>query len=143
MKKAKQIFFRTTTNYHGKRGEVKAPLTTYDLESALFETERYFESAMCKFFLMGETLRSIKEDGELKGKFVDLGVQAKNLTREVKGFLAGWGFEQNDGSMRLLVKDVPVRVRVLDKFYPWLEHQDFTWYKVTQFNTPNPWTEGL
>ena len=142
MKKTKQTFFRTTTN----KKAVKVPkvvLTTYDLENALFEAERYFESAMCKFFLMGETLRSIKEDNELKGKFIDLGVQAKDLTKEVKGFLLGWGFEQDDGQFRLNVKDILVRVRVLDKFYPWLEHPDFCWYKVTQFNTPNPWTEGL
>src|SRR3990167_11063921 len=138
MKKKKRTFFRTTAN---KVPQV--PVTTSDLENALFEAERYFEQAMCKFFLMGETLRSIKEDGEVRGKFIDLGVQSKNLTREVKGFLASWGFELTDGSMCLMVKDVPVRVRVLDKFYPWLEHQDFCWYKVTQFNTPNQWREGL
>lgn len=140
MKKPKKTFFKTTTS----KKKVELPvLTTYDLENALFETERYFESAMCKFFLMGETLQSIKEDGEIKGKFVDLGVEDKSLTKEVKGFLSQWGFELGDGTMHLHIKDVPVRVRIIYKHFPWLEHQDFCWYKVTQFNTPNPWREGL
>ena len=142
MKKKKQTFFKTTNNKKVVKVE-KPVLTTYDLENALFEAERYFESAMCKFFLMGETLRSIKMDNEVKGKFIDLGVEDKSLTKEVKGFLQGWGFEQADGSMRLMVKDVPVRVRIIYRHFPWLEHQDFCWYKVTQFNTPNPWREGL
>lgn len=142
MKKKKQTFFRTTINKKPVKVE-KPVLTTYDLDNALLEAERYFESAMCRFFLMGETLRSIKEDGEVKGKFIDLGVQSKDLTKEVKSFLLGWGFEQDNKEYRLNVKDVLVRVRVFDKHYPWLEHQDFCWYKVTQFNTPNPWREGL
>ena len=138
MKKPKKTFFRTTS----KKAEAPV-LTTYDLENALFEAERYFEQAMCKFFLMGETLRSVKEDGEVKGKFIDLGVQSKYLTKEVKGFLAGWGFELADGEMRLLVKDVPVKIRVITKHCYWLAYPDFVWYKATQFNTPNPWREGL
>ena len=142
MKKPKKTFFRTTTNKKPVKVE-KTLLTTYDLENALFEAERYFEQAMCKFFLMGETLRSIKMDGELKGKFIDLGVEDKSLTKEVKSFMTQWGFELGDGTMRLTIKEVPIRVRIIYKHYPWLENQDFCWYKVTQFNTPNPWREGL
>ena len=141
MKKPKKTFFRTTSKKPVK--VEKTLLTTYDLENALFETERYFEQAMCKFFLMGETLRSIKIDNEVKGKFIDLGVEDKSPTKEVKSFLQGWGFELGDGTMRLMVKDVPVRIRIIYKHYPWLENQDFCWYKVTQLNTPNPWREGL
>ena len=44
MKKTKQTFFRTTTNKKPVKVE-KPVLTTYDLENALFEAERYFELA--------------------------------------------------------------------------------------------------
>ena len=119
-----------------------------DLDFALYEMERYFEQVMVPFYLIGESLTTVKDKGQVDGHKIELLTLERYLTKEVRSFFKGWGFTLNahPRTVRKIkhnIKGIPVEIKVLKRRPKWLEHPDTTWYKVTQFMTPNPWRAAL
>lgn len=101
--------------------------------------EMNFESAMCRFVLLGETLRSIRENDQLEGKKLELGMFSNTLTPEVVSLFKQWGLKIGDKAITTKIGNVPVEIKIIKRKYKFMEYLDFVWYKIGQFETPNPW----
>ena len=140
----KQTSGKTTPKKKVKKFTKSKPLPKLeDLDHALYEMERYFEQVHIPFFLRGNTLATIKDKEQVDGRKIELGVVERYLTKEVRSFFKGWGFSFSPRRIKINIREIPVEVKILKRRPKWLEHPDTTWYKVTQFNTPNPWRAGL
>ena len=123
--------------------ELKEPPSIDDLDYVLYEMETYFERLVIPLFLRGETLRTMKNKGQVDGYKIELLTLKRYLTKEVRSFLKEWGFEVTPRRIKKTIKDIPVVVKVLKRRPSWLESPDRMHYKVTSFLTPNPWKMGL
>lgn len=118
----------------------KKTFTVEELEAALVEAERDFDSAVLRVMLLGETLRSIKEDDLLKGDKIELGVLRQRLTREVRGWFKEFGYRVSDGLITKEFNGVPIEIKVIKKHYPFFEHLDSVLYGAFDaLDVPNPW----
>ncbi len=114
--------------------------TTEELEAALYEVERDLDSAVLKVLLLGETLRSIKEDNQIKGDKIELGLEKKRLTKEVRSWLNSFGYKIKDRLMVKVFKGVPIEIKIIKRNYSFFKHPDIVFYKAFEvFNIPNPW----
>ena len=144
MKTKKQVSGKTMTKKTkamvNKSKPVEYKLTTEELEDALFEAEQDFQKAVLKIMLLGETLRSIKEDNEIKGKKIELGILERKLTKEVRGWFNEFGYELTSKSLKKVFKNVPIEVRIIKRSYPFFKHLDSVFYKTFDaIDIPNPW----
>lgn len=115
-------------------------LTTEELEAALFEVGEDLDKAVLKVMLLGETLRSIKEDNEIKGSKIELGLKKERMTKEVKGWFKEFGYDINDKFMTKEFKGVPIEIKIIKRNYPFFKHPDMVFYKSFEvFDIPNPW----
>lgn len=136
------------------------------LNEALMTLWDEFVRFSCRFYLLGETARSVKQDKELKGEKIELGVTGHQLTREVLSFMTSYfdpieikiddkwlAMSKNMGSVffddkrdsithiRFNVKTVPVEVKVVRKLTDYFKHPDMILYNFDEFNIPNPFNK--
>ncbi len=114
-----------------------------DLDTALAMAEDYMERAMLPFVLLGDTLKSIKDKDQVDGDKIELGIEVKQLTKEVKSLFKTWEFDVSDNMITFKVGEVPVEILIIKRHWTFLEHLDVMFYKITQFKIPNPWRKYL
>lgn len=118
---------------------------TEALEKALQHVEDMFDRCVCPFFLLGETLRSITQDNQIKGNKVELGVKVKQLTPEVLVTFTSPDFStnltdfiHNDKMLSYKVEGVSVEIKIIHKKFKCLDNLDSLLYKWGDYLIPNP-----
>lgn len=123
--------------------EEKPKFREEDLNTELLNVDDIMGRAMCSFFLLGETAKSIKEGGPLRGDKIEVGCLAKSVTPEVISVFnvyvkdANMYLDENGFSYTSAV-GVPVECKFIHNDYPFLEHPDFEFYFAAEYNLPNP-----
>ena len=118
---------------------IKKNFSLEDLDTALAMAEDYMERAMLPFVLLGDTLKSIKDKDQVDGNKIELGVEIRYITKEVRSLFKTWEFNVSDNMVKFMVGTVPVEILIIKKHWTFLEHLDVMFYKITQFKIPNPW----
>ncbi len=109
------------------------------LEAALYKAEDDFDKAVCKFMILGKSLKTMKEDLVINGNKVELGVWERRMTKEVRGWFKEWGWKIGKDKMTITFGGVPIEVKFIKKVVRPYDHPDVMYYKVAQFQIPNPW----
>jgi hypothetical protein len=155
----------TTSKKNGKKaGKSSSKIYSREhLDRALIGVLDIFERASCPFFLLGETARSIVEDGALDGSEIEIGIKAQHATKEALSALntvlsdlelliannweiqdKGWGTghfietRNTAKKLRFMSEDVPVTVKIIRKKYSFLEYLDNVVYAFDDYKVPNP-----
>lgn len=110
-----------------------------------FTYSRVDEYSRLRFFLLGETLTSLLE-GTLQGEELHLGMRKKwindqgELYKQSKELLRQHipGVVITDDEITFIHNRVPVRIQLIKKDYPFLEHLDFVFWKIHSLSVPNP-----
>ena len=119
-------------------------LTDDQLSEALFKIEDTFQRMLCPFFLLGETAQSIRDSyvgsEKLTGRKIEIGVQRKYLTKEALITLDSYetGKEKTGFGFKLLFKDIPIEVRIIERKYSFLKNLDKRFYRTSEYLLPNP-----
>lgn len=113
------------------------------LEEALYKAEDDFDKAVCKFMIVGKTLKSIKKNLVIGGDKVELGVLERRLTKEVRGWFKEWGWKIDRYKMTTEHKGIPIEVKIIKKVKLPYKDPDVMHYKVAYYETPNPWRLGV
>ena len=126
------------------------------LEAALYKAEDDFDKAVCKFMIIGNSLKTMKEDLVINGTKVELGVWERRMTKEVRGWFKEWGWKfhkeetvpttdkrlmkvTKEAMMTITFGGVPIEVKFIKNVVRPYTHPDVMYYKVAQFQIPNPW----
>ena len=133
--KKKATSTKTTSRYTTKKPVGIDPLL---LEAALYKAEDDFDKALCKFMILGKSLKTMRE-GVINGNKVELGVHERKLTKEVRGWFKEWGWKITKDKMSIEFGGVPIEVKIIKEVKRPYLHPDVMFYKVTQFEIPNPW----
>lgn len=116
-------------------------LSPSQLDRALDWAEDTLTRAQIPFLLLGETLRSIRETGQLAGDKIELGIRRRYLTHSTKGMfrLLEPQAEIIDGYIRFEHNGVPIEIKVITKDYYFFRNPNRVFYGVSDYMTPNPW----
>lgn len=119
---------------------VKNEINEIKLHKALMFIEDILERAVCPYFILRDTAKSIVDSGELKGKDITVGILKKYITKEVL-----WTFKSllkdiklTDNGFTYLFGEVPIIIKFINKHYKFFDNPDFKWYKAGQYNIANP-----
>lgn len=123
--------------------EVKPQFREEDLNTELLNVDDIMGRTMVQYFLLGETAKSIKEGGPLRGDKIEIGTLARRVTPEVISVLNQYVNDANmyldsDGFTYISATGVPVECKFIHNDYPFFENPDFEFYYATEYNLPNP-----
>lgn len=130
----------------------KPAFTKIQLDEAFQHLQDVMDRILCPYVILDETLRSIKEDDELKGDGITIGIRVQDYNESTQSMLRTLsanidlhlGIENysNDGkSIYWEFKDVPIRVKVIHNSYPFINNPDFIFYMGEDLKMPNPFEE--
>ena len=115
-----------------------------ELEQALFYIEDIMDRALCQFFVLGETAEQVRNDSLLNLDKIVVGIKknefigARSLLHIV---LPDVEFNEDTKKLNLEFKGVPIEIRIIQKKWDFLKDLDRTFYGVTQFWLPNPFSK--
>jgi len=93
------------------------------------------------YFLLHETAKCAKENKELSGDGVDVGIEARYITPEVVSTLSAHikdGGMDEKGIISYEFEGVPVRIKIIKRNYKFLKHPDSVVFMYEGFRIPNP-----
>lgn len=110
------------------------------LDKALDRIEDDLSRASIPFVILGQTLRSIAMDDQVKGEKIELGIMERYLTDSCLGILKDRQPDliREKGKIKLEIESVPVEIRVIRKRWSVLDNPNFLFYKVSEYRIPNP-----
>lgn len=113
-------------------------------DKALYYMEAVMERAMAKYFLLGKTARDVydSQENDLEGK-VELGMLKQHLNDSTLSLLKQIIPEATFTPKKITLEHdgIPIEILIISKSYNFLKFPDVTFFKVTQFNIPNPFEE--
>lgn len=121
-----------------------------DVDEALRWVDDTFKRMLCPYVLLGQTARDIVDapptvdGGHLTSNEVEVGVEKKNLTKEVLSTLKVLIPDielGKDGNYRFEYSGVPVLIRVIEKKYKYLKTTDIKFYLADEYRIPNPFED--
>jgi hypothetical protein len=116
-------------------------LSDIALEKALLDVEDLLQRCLMPFFLLGETARSIKDDGVISGTGIDVGVKKSSLIPEAMSTLHTFtlgDFYEDDDIIKYVSHGIEVRIKKIGRNYKFLENLDKVFYKAGDYSIPNP-----
>jgi hypothetical protein len=127
---------------------VKNGPTNEQLNQALFWIEDIFYRSLLenKFILLKETARSIKEDNLLAGESIDIGIEHRYLTKEVRSvfneYLEDRYHEKPvidwDKGFTVVRDGITINVKFIKRKYGFFTQPDSTFYVGESYSLPNP-----
>jgi len=112
-------------------------------DSALYFIEDILQRSSISFILLGDTAKTIVDsvdgfDSTVTGD-ITIGILKKDLTESGQSFLKMLipGIEISD-NMELEHEGTKIKIKVINRNYKVFKAPDFKFYKVTEFNIPNP-----
>lgn len=126
-----------------------APLTHHQLHEALLFIQDMLERSTIDFMVLGDTLKDLVSTDlpTFTGTCVQVGVTKPHMHEAGVSTLLGLLKDaharvmkhlDDNGSMEIEYKGVPIYVDVLNKDDPLFRYPDERIYAVTEFKTPNP-----
>ena len=115
--------------------------THMELENALRNVDDLFARCVLdtKYFLLGDTAKAAKENGFLSGPCIEVGIEDRYLTPEVRSTLKQFGHVDNPGdNWEYEVAGVPVKVKVIHNKYDFFKHPDIKYWAYDDYQLPNP-----
>lgn len=114
-------------------------------ESALYYLEDVMDRAMIPFVLLGDVSRSVVKNLDTEvTQPIEIGIKKKHLTqyamRTLPMFLPPDTVYGED-KITFTWDQTPVTVKIIKRDWKVLENPDQVFYKITQFNIPNPFNE--
>lgn len=113
-----------------------------DLENALLDVNDLMHRVLLQdnFLLLGMIAKCVYEDKFLEGDGIDCGIEKKYLTPEVINTLRTWTKAQitDKGLVYEIFEGVPVRIKFINRRYPWFSHPITKIYGVEEYQIPNP-----
>lgn len=117
-------------------------------DAALAIAEDYLHRARIPFMALGDTARHIVERGEdiygaIDVKEVELGVFKRHLTPDCLSLLKAVcpSVIHNSKQLRFTHDGVDVKIKVIHRKYDCLNNLDTKFYKVTEYQIPNPFAK--
>lgn len=120
--------------------ESEVSLPSEKLDEALFFVYELMQDAQLEFFVMGKTAEQIYNNEWLKGKKVELGIKAKQLTADTRDMLkmSHPGIDIQDRKIIMEYNGVPIEVKIIKMHYRVLDNLDYIDYAYESFLIPNP-----
>ena len=127
-----------------------------ELGAALRWWEDLAGRALLPFCLLGMTARRVKDDKKLWGHGIDIGVEKKHFTNQVKGTINNYrayaygkaseleSLPKTGDIVKFEYEGIPINVYIVGKDdwrHKYLENQDFAYYMADNFKIPNPFEE--
>lgn len=111
--------------------------------------------ALLPFFLLGMTARRVKDDKNLWGHDIQIGVRRKDFTKEVKGTINNYKVyaygkaaelespPQSGDIVEFEYKGVPILIHVIEDDWrsKYIKNLDFAYYMADDFKLPNPFED--
>lgn len=91
-------------------------------------------------FLLGNTARCAWDNSQMSGDEIVFGIKRSEYTDVVKSILKALrpSVIIEDNEARYLVGEVPVRIKVINRKYEFLNNLDRKWYLYDEYLFPNP-----
>ncbi len=115
----------------------------------LLTVQDILDRCQVRFFALKDTAKQIKEtnhsiEPDLHLFTIELGIQKKdlgqmivpNVKEQLK--LAHIEPEWTDNYIKFTHKGVPVFIKIIQRKYQWFQNPDKKFYRVVEFNIPNP-----
>lgn len=115
-------------------------LTSEALDAALFFTYETMLDAQLEFFVMGKTAEQMYKNEWLRGKKLELGVKANNLTDGAITMLklSNPSIDIQPRKIIMEYNGVPIEIRIIKMHYRVLDNLDTIDYAYESFLIPNP-----
>ncbi len=133
-----------TQTQAGGNGQVKLE----QLDLALRDIEDLLQRALCPFILLGQTAKDIVDGTGLTGKRIDIGVERKHMTKQVRGTLefylkdkvkdVGKSFDYEPSGVPKYKTMPRIYVKVIERKWKFLKNKDFKFYMNSEYQIPNP-----
>ena len=120
---------------------IKTSINLEQLDKALQGVEDLFDRAhRCPILLLGQTARSIIDDGQVTGNKLEIGVKQNQLTPEVRSVLRELvkDLQELPDHLEFTMNEVPIFVRIIKRDYSFLKMPDSLVYKWADYCIPNP-----
>jgi len=119
-----------------------AEFSTEKLESAFFDVFDLMQRCLLQdtFLTLGETGLALDEKRPITGDGIDIGIEKRYLTKEVRSTLRTFHPESEitDGGMAYIHFSVPVRIKFINRNYKFFKHPESAFYLADEFRIPNP-----
>lgn len=123
-----------------------------DLMRALYDIQDILERALCPFFVLGDTARSLIDKQQLAGDGIYIGVLRKHVTPQVLStvkFYLTYGGAKKNMPQQPIREDgfdyewnaIPIHVKFIKGDYEFFKRPDFVFYMANEYQTPNPFNE--
>ena len=112
-----------------------------ELYKALRGVEDLMDILLTPYFLLGKTAEDVKNNRQLEGEGIDVGIRNTALTQYVYDILkTNYGFskEDVDNGFTFKVGEVPVRIKVYKRNYYFFKYPDTAVYEFGSYQIPNP-----
>jgi len=113
---------------------------TSKLDNTLLHVQLVLERSAMPFVLLGETARSVVEDGSIGGKKIEVGVEKKYATKSSISLLKMQEprIEETESGYRFTRHDVPVEINIIKRKYKFMKNPSLIFYWVENYYLPNP-----
>ena len=110
------------------------------LYKALLDVRDLLERCVVPMILLGETSRCAWDDKNLGGQEIVVGIKKMEYSDLVKRTLKSLrpSGVLEDTEFRYLVDDVPVRIKVIQRRYEFMQNLDRKYYLYDEYLFPNP-----
>ena len=107
---------------------------------ALHDIEDLMDRMLCPFILLGTTAKSCIEMVDLTGDKIEVGVKAKQFTKEITESIKVYKPEAvwNDNGISYKVDGLPVYIKIIHRNYKFFEYLDQRVYQYGDYWIPNP-----
>lgn len=110
-----------------------------ELNRALLDIDDMMGRAMANYLVLGETAKNIKEEKQIQGDKIEVGLEERYLTREVKSLFNTYqGVEMTDKGFSYLFGEVPIEVKFITRRYKFFKNPDSKFYLAGEYRIPNP-----
>ena len=131
---------------------MRIEFTKLELDAALYHLTDIMDRCICYFSLVGETLRSIKDDNQLKGTVIYVAIRRLDFSESAQSMLAtlsrgvdlrlGIDDYQKDGDyISWKFKGVPISIKIVHRKYEFFNNPSFMFYMGEDYRIPNPFNK--
>ena len=141
----------TTLPMKGNLTNGRITFSQTELDSSFNHFTDIMERCLCPFVLLGETARSIIENEKLQGDGIYTGVRVaeftsttysmlKTLASNIDLHLGIENFEKDNTGFSWNFQGVPIKVKLIQREYNFINNADFVWYYSENYRVPNPFS---